>query len=300
MAIAEVEAVEAFRRPLRIHAVLWTALSSASGDYALTELLDGMPEQRVQLALWCLRGDPISPRPYHRAALPLLMFRTLCKMRVPMTTQSHIAREVALRSIQAGDVVYVWPPYDLRMIKRAQRRGAIVIAERTNCMGEMCRVVLSRAFARRGLSLPDGWCAPKDIAEEREQMLQCDFVTAPNALVAESLRNVGLAEDQIIETSYGFNAERLAGAIGIQRPRRAPVFAFVGLGNVRKGLDVLLEAWERGSVHGQLLIAGRIEDDIRATYGGILARAHVLEIGFVANTADVYAAAAIFVFSSHA
>lgn len=284
---------------LRLNAVLWNAISSASVAYALTELLDNMPSAAVDRRLWCLRGDPDSPRSYHRPALSNLMFRLLCKARIPMAVQGRIASEVALRSISAGDLVYLWPPYDAHFIKRAQERGAIVIAERTNCMGEMCREVLTRAYARRGLSLPAGWCAPRDIAEEREQMLLCNFVTAPNSLVAESLLNAGLGGDRIIETSYGFNAQRLAGAIGINRPKRAPVFAFVGLGNVRKGLDVLLEAWAQASVNGMLLLAGRIDDDIRHAYGAILDRPDVRVLGFVEKIADVYSAADVFVFPSH-
>jgi glycosyltransferase involved in cell wall biosynthesis len=202
------------------------------------------------------------------------VLRALNKARVPAMAQGRLAREVVLRSIQPGDIVYMWPPYDLPMIERAQEAGAIVVAERTNCMAQMGREVLSRAYARRGLPLPDGWYPFQGIAEEREQMLQC-------------------------ETSYGFDPDRLAKAIGIQRPRRPPVFAFVGLGIVRKGLDVLLEAWEKADVDGTLLIAGHVDEDLRNAYAEILARPDVQELGFVKDIADVYAAADVFVFPTH-
>jgi glycosyltransferase involved in cell wall biosynthesis len=166
-------------------------------------------------------------------------------------------------------------------------------------MGTMVRSALSQAYARRGLDLPDGWCLLRDIEKEREQMLECDFVTAPNALVAESLRNAGILESRIIETSYGYNPDRLAKAIGIKRPVRPPVFAFVGLGIVRKGLDVLLEAWELANVDGRLLIAGHIDDDISATYASTLARDDVEALGYVHDVATVYAAADVFVFPTH-
>lgn len=300
MATAQARAAERPRPgPLRLQAVLWNALGPGSIAYALTELLDNMPEGAVERKLWCLSADPLSPHEYDSPALPKIAFRALCKAGVPAGIQGRIATRVALRSIKAGDLVYMWPPYDLRLIKRAQDLGAVVVAERTNCMGRMGLEVLSRAYARRGLPLPDGWFPAEGMREEREQMLQCDYVTAANALVSQSLRDAGIPDNRILETSYGFSPNRLARAIGIERPQRPPVFAFVGLGIVRKGLDVLLEAWEQASIDGTLLIAGQIDDEIRTPYASTLARPDVQELGFVKDIADVYAAADVFVFPTH-
>jgi glycosyltransferase involved in cell wall biosynthesis len=193
----------------------------------------------------------------------------------------------------------MWPPYDSKLIRRAQDLGATVVAERTNCMATMGREVLSRAFARRGLPLPKGWYPAEGITEERQQMLQCNFVTAPNPLVSRSLLESGVPETKILETFYGFNPLRLAKAIGIDRPKRPPVFAFVGHGIVRKGLDVLLEAWDRAAVDGRLLLAGPIDDELRSAYAKTLVRPDVQELGYVKDIASVYAAADVFVFPTH-
>jgi glycosyltransferase involved in cell wall biosynthesis len=262
------------------------------------ELLDNLPED-VHHTLWALALDPQSERPYRQAALPRILYRALCKANVPVGLQARAANHMLLRSIRQGDVVYVWPPYDQVLIQRAKDKGAIVIAERINCMGQMVRETLTRAYARRAMPLPPGWCQQEDIAKEREQMLECDFVTAPNPLVADSLRNAGISGNRIIETSYGYNPTRLAQAIAIRRPPRRPVFAFVGLGNVRKGLDVLLEAWTLANVGGRLLIAGHIDDEIRASYSSTLARDDVEALGHVSDIAVVYAAADVFVFPTH-
>jgi glycosyltransferase involved in cell wall biosynthesis len=279
--------------------MFWNAMGPGSVAYTITELFDNLPEAKVDRTLWCLSRDEKSPRAYQTAAIPKLLYRALCKAGVPMPAQGRLASNVALRSIQPGDIVYVWPPYDLRLIKRAQTRGAIVVGERINCMGAMCRDVLSRAFARRGLPMPEELWRPEDIAEERDQMLQCDFLTAPNSLVLQSLREADVPEDRILETSYGYSAKRLASAIGIERPARQPVFAFVGVGDVRKGLDVLLEAWERAGLNATLLIAGRIDPEIGASYRHVLERPDVKALGFVDDIAAVYAAADVFVFPSH-
>lgn len=300
MAIAQARADKLPRPgPLRLHGVFWNALGHGSVAYAVTELLDNMPEDGVDRSLWFLGGRPLKPRDYFRPALPLLAYRALCKVGAPAHVQGWIAGAAVLRAIRPGDVIYMWPPYDLRLIKRAKERGAIVIAERTNCMGPMGRERLTRAFARRGEPLPAGWYPADGMAEEREQMLECDYVTAPNALVAQSLRESGIPESKILDTFYGFNPTRLAPAIGIDRPMRPPVFAFVGLGIVRKGFDVLLEAWERANIDGTLLIAGQVEDDVRVAYTDTLSRPDVQLLGYVKDIAEVYAAADVFVFPTH-
>jgi len=223
----------------------------------------------------------------------------MCKVHAPPKALAALAREVALRAIEPGNIVYVWPPYDLELIKRAQDRGAIVVAERINCMGDMVRRTLTRAYGRRGLPLPDDWCVPEAIATEREEMLRCDYVTAPNTFVAQSLREEGIPEERILATSYGYDPRRLAKGIDIARPSRPPAFAFVGMGIVRKGLDVLLEAWEKAGAPGKLLIAGKISDDIREAYANILSRPDVQELGFVQDVTEVYGAADVFIFPTH-
>ena len=300
MASAQARAAELPRPgPLRIHAVFWNALGHGSVAYALTELLDNMPEEDVDRALWFLGGYVLSPRDYFKPALPRFAYRALCKVNAPADIQGRIASAAVLDAIEPGDIVYIWPPYDLRLIERAREKGAIVVAERTNCMATMGRERLLQAFARRGLSLPDGWYTDEGIAEELEQMRQCDYVTAPNVLVSQSLLDSGMPASKILDTFYGFNPVRLAPAIGIDRPKRPPVFAFVGLGIVRKGLDVLLEAWDQAAVEGTLLIAGHFSDEIRDAYSAILSRPNVQLLGHVKDIAAVYAAADVFVFPTH-
>ena len=266
---------------------------------ALIELLENMPADDVERHLWCLWHDRNQQREYDRPAIPDLLFRVLSKARVPAPFQGRIGSHRATKAIGAGDIVYMWPPFDLPLAKRVQERGAIVVAERTNCMGPMAHEKVSRAYARRAIPMPRGWFNPREMAEERERMLRCDFVTANNAFVKQSLLDAGIAEEHILETCYGFSPQRLASAVAVERPERPPVFAFLGSGSISKGLDVLLEAWERADINGRLLIAGEIDPEIRATYEHVLARPDVDALGWVLDTESVYAAADVFVFPSH-
>jgi glycosyltransferase involved in cell wall biosynthesis len=130
-------------------------------------------------------------------------------------------------------------------------------------------------------------------------MLQCDYVTAPSSFVAESVLNAGVPEERILRNSYGYDPPRLAAGINAVRPARPTIFAFVGLGIVRKGLDVVLEAWENADAPGKLLIAGTIGDDIRQAYAATLARPDVQPLGHVPDVGTVYAAADVFLFPTH-
>jgi glycosyltransferase involved in cell wall biosynthesis len=294
--------------PRRIHAVFAQPLNGGGISYPLTELLDHIRGPSFEPVVWCPQRVNSAPvRDYHRATTWNPLYKAACKVaglaeRMGCDVLGALGRATvakALEAIQPGDIVYAWPPYDAGLIFEAKRRGAVVIGERVNCMGSMCRDVLEAAYGRLGRPLPDGWCTDRAIAEEREQMALCDYVTAPGPFVRRSLLQAGIRPERIIETSYGWSPERLSSGIGVDRPQRPPVFLFVGIGCVRKGLDVLLEAWERAGVRGELQIAGNIDPGIRASHARQLARPDVRELGYVEDIGRVYAGADVFAFPSH-
>jgi glycosyltransferase involved in cell wall biosynthesis len=282
-----------------LHAAIGQIAVARGVSYTLHEILDHLEMPNVKKRLWCVSTQREFHRDYHQAVFGATLWRALCKIGVPDDWQQSVVYRRAARAVRPGDIMYVWPPYNTDLIRGAKDRGAIVIAERINCMARACKEVLDPAFARLGRVLPEGWCVPSDMAIEDEQMRQCDFVTAPNAFVARSLRMTGIPDQRILETSYGWSPARLRGAVGVERPQRRPVFLFVGLGIVRKGLDLLLDYWSTAQVDGELHIAGRIDDDIRARCAPALARTDVKELGYVGNMAQAYAQADVFVFPSH-
>jgi glycosyltransferase involved in cell wall biosynthesis len=283
----------------RIRAVFCNALGAGGVAYTLTELLDAMPVSDLDLQLWFPQGDPAITRGYHKPTFSRKVWRALCKARVPMSWQGWVVTKAALRHIHEGDIVYAWPPYSYELIAGARRRGAVVVAERINCMASTCKRVLEPAYAHIGKALPKGWCTPEGIAEELAQMSLCHYVTAPSPIVAWSLTDAGIPADRIIDSSYGWSPARLAGAANLTRPDRKPTFVFVGLGGIRKGLNLLLEAWQRAGVDGRLLIVGNVDAEIRSVCRRQLALPTVDQLGFVRDISNVYAQADVFVFPSH-
>jgi glycosyltransferase involved in cell wall biosynthesis len=283
----------------RIHAPFCNTVAALYGiAYTLTELLDHLPP-RFTTSAWVCDAGETKLRSYFHPALSHFQFRVFCKLKLPKAWIDNRVSDLCLRNIKSGDIVYMWPPYSSELALRAKKLGAIVVAERTNCMGETSRAVLERAYSAVGRQMPPEWFTPAWVAEEKKQMSLCDYVTAPNDFVAQSLVDSRIKPDRILNTSYGWSPQRLAGALGVTRTERLPIFAFVGLGIVRKGLDLLLKIWEAADVKGTLIIVGRVDEDIRARCGRELAREDVKELGFVIDIATVYAQADVFLFPSH-
>ncbi len=287
------------RSPLNVQTIFSNTLVHGGVSNTVRELLDNMTGPLLAPRLWIPQCDPTLSRAYHRAVFPRLLWRGLRKAHIPNIWMNRAVMRRALRDIKAGDLVYLWPPYNTAFMRRVKDRGGILIAEKINCMAYTCKTILESAYSRIGNPLPDGWCLPKDMAEEKTQMSMCDYVAAPSEFVAKSLIDAGIASDRILRTSYGWSPMRLSSAIGLERPERLPVFAFVGYGIVRKGLNLLLEAWEKAEVKGKLLIAGAIDKDIEAVSARQLARPDVEALGYVRDIASVFAAADVFVLPTH-
>lgn len=267
--------------------------------YTVTEILDNFNGPLFTKRLFSTSVVPEFARSYHAPVFHHTVWRAMCKTKVPNSLQHHAALRIASRHIKPKDVVYIWPPYSTPLIRLAKARGATVVAERINCMAGMSKEVIGRAFVSAGQTLPQDFFLPEDVAEEEMQMKLCDFVTAPNPYVVMSLLSSGVQPQKILETSYGWSPLRLDVAVNINRPKRPPVFLFVGSGIVRKGLDLLLNAWVMSGSNGILHIAGQIDNEVRKRCKDELARPDVKELGFKTDMASVYANADIFVFPSH-
>ncbi len=265
--------------------------------YIATELATHMAADWLAPTLWCMQSDGVAAK-HLRPVVPRLLFKIAARLGRFAAMSDHV-RWRTLRAIRPGDVAYLWPVYDLGFIRRAKEAGAIVVAERVNCMGATVRRVLEPAYRHVGRGLPEGGCTPEAIAEEREQMLLCDFVFAPSAAVRASAEASGLQPDRILQASYGWSPTRLAGSIALERPDREPTFVFLGSGGVRKGLPLLLEYWAEAGIRGKLMLLGKVEPDVEASHARFLARPDVVRHGFVSNLPERLRNADVFVFPSH-
>lgn len=200
-----------------------------------------------------------------------------------------------LSSVQPGELVYSWPAASIDVHRELHRRGNPVILEGINTRMKAAKVVLDEAYRAEGLP-PGHGITQQRIDEEEEKLELADYIFAPSLVVEESLATTDLAtRGRMLSGDYGVSAVTDA---PISQTVVEPTFLFVGLSGVRKGLHLLLRAWDQANVRGRLLICGRIDEDVASLCARELRRDDVEYLGFTNDVASAYRRANVFVFPS--
>lgn len=161
--------------------------------------------------------------------------------------------------------IYTFGETSLEFSRRCNALGLPVVREKFNCAKLVAREILAEAYARFGQS-PE-WLSDELIAKEQEELHLADAIFCPSPMVAASLRRIGIPEESLLHSSYGWNPARF----GQTRPvlpdcPYGPTLIFVGSICIRKGAHLLLEAWERAGIKGRLVLVGNIEELIRERF----------------------------------
>ena len=136
------------------------------------------------------------------------------------------------------------------------------------------------------------------IQQEDEEMSLADFIFCPSPEVKKSFLEIGVPEDKLISTSYGWCPKRFPNISPKKQPSDTVTVVFVGSVCVRKGAHLLLQAWEKAGIKGRLMLCGRIEPAIAEICSDILGRSDVIHIDYTTNVGAVYGEADIFAFPS--
>jgi glycosyltransferase involved in cell wall biosynthesis len=107
---------------------------------------------------------------------------------------------------------------------------------------------------------------------------------------------LGVPEAKLIRSSYGWSPRRFD-----NRPQPCPrngpfTVLFVGSVSVRKGAHLLLDAWQRAGLEGQLILCGAIEPAIARSCAHLLARRDVVHLPFTHDVGACYRGAHLFAF----
>lgn len=202
-----------------------------------------------------------------------------------------------LSQLNPGDVAWLWPGVSHETYVRLREAGRLIVNERINCHRATARRILLPEYERLGLPCPPGYNAEAIEGENRKLQLS-DYVFAPSPQVVQSLEEAGVSAERILATSYGWDPTRILARPGPRQHSGPPVFLFVGVGCIRKGLHLLLEAWAHKGFTAELHVAGRITEEIEQTRGAHLRRDDVKLLGHVRKIDEVFAGADVFVFPS--
>jgi glycosyltransferase involved in cell wall biosynthesis len=208
-----------------------------------------------------------------------------------------LAEHFFFKTEKLSSPVYLWAGLSLDIFERFNNQGAKIIVERINCHRSTSRRIVEKAGEHFGINLA-GSISDKQIEEENRKLTIADTIFCPSPTVRASMLENNVPEYKLLSTSYGWSPERFPSA-GAPRPKNPrPVFLFTGTLCIRKGIPLLLEAWRKADIDGELLLCGGIDQEIHSLLAKELTGNNIRHIAYTKNIGEVYALADVFVFPS--
>lgn len=211
-----------------------------------------------------------------------------------------VAEARYLASLDEGDIAYVWPNSSSGLYRKLKARGHIVVTERINTLLHNSKRILDEEFARLGMP-PSHGLSEAAVAEELETMRLSDYIFSPSPGVTDSLLEAGISDSKIIRSSYGLRDTELLGPRPVREKGAKVTAIFAGSICVRKGVHLMLEAWERAGIaeRARLVVVGRIAPEIQPLLSDYSAKGLSIEhVDFVADLKPLFAEADFFVLPS--
>lgn len=206
----------------------------------------------------------------------------------------------AIDAAQAGTIAYFWPDSPVELVRYAKQKGLVCVREMINSPLAKAKPLLDSAYRNAGLE-PSHGITQAMVAHETDELALYDYVFSSNAEVDAALRALGIAEERILASSFGWTKARFPrfespASSGDEIGFRA---VFVGLMNVRKGVATLLEAWEIAGLDGELVLAGVAEECLKPRIEKACQGKGVRHLGHVSDVASLYRSSDVFVFPTH-
>jgi glycosyltransferase involved in cell wall biosynthesis len=194
-----------------------------------------------------------------------------------------------------AEIVYLWAALPVEVFHFFKERGAQIIIERINCHRKSSRKILRTAYEHLGLPYS---CAisDTDIGQEMEKLSVSDAVFCPSPMVRRTMLENIVPEEKLLLTSYGWDPARFPECDRRQPEKRRPTFLFVGTLCVRKGVPLLLKAWQDAKIDGELILCGGMDDEIRQHFAHLLEFENVSYFPYTKDINTLYKRADVFAF----
>ena len=207
----------------------------------------------------------------------------------------HLAEKYCLKKELKSPYVYLWAGLSLNIFEKFHNQGISIIIERINCHQATAKAILDAVYEKMGLT-PDHSITSETIAEEKRKLSLADAVFCPSPMVYKSMLANGVADEKLLQTSYGWSPERFPNLNSNMRKNVKPTFLFVGTLCVRKGVPLLLKAWEKANIDGKLIFCGTMDDTIKNNFSHYFQRDDITHIPFTTDIGHYYNLADAFVF----
>ncbi len=277
-------------------AVCFPSHGRRTGHYqACLSICDGLQAPDFAIELCIPTSDASGRTPFTRDAVPPWLKGIVYRL----DRSGHLAQRALRRRYRASladaSAAYLWAATPEEIYGDVMRRRVPLFVERINCHRATSWRILDDAYRRAGLPPAHG-ITSETLEEERRKLAMADRIFAPSPHVRRSLLDDGVPEEKVLLSSYGWSPERLGAASRTRGPDAPPVFLFAGTVCLRKGANLLLDAWSAAGVKGRLDLVGAVLEEAWAVSRVHLERPDVNQAGHVRDVAQAYADADVFVF----
>lgn len=264
-------------------------------EYICLSLARHMQSEQMSVQVVLPRWRGLHVPPFVRPAIPRLL-NIIPYDRIRQRAVRRTERAF-LECLDSSGVAYLWSNVSLDSAYDLKRRGISVVREKYNCHKATAFRILEEAYDRAGLAPAHG-LTPAAIDKEREELDLADYVFAPSPMLAASLLENGIPARKIIDSSYGWDPDRIFGQDQLLPRSTGITVLCAGTVCIRKGTHLLLKAWGRARIQGRLVLAGPIDPVFRARFADLLDSPDVSSIGFVRQMGSLYRSADVFAFPS--
>jgi glycosyltransferase involved in cell wall biosynthesis len=258
--------------------------------------VQGLIDHGVEVDLYCGSCErPISGARVVRETMSLfgipMSYRVLGK-RAAFWWHDYRVRKAIERDASRIDIIHSWPSGSLQTFSVARRLGIATALERPSSHTAQVYEVLAEECEQLHLSIDADHYSKFDetrLAQEKAEFGMATCLLCPSDAAAATHVERGCSPESIKRHQYGYDPRVFALKSGASAETSRVRFLFVGECFPLKGLHIALRAWLASGVaeRSEFHICGRFMPQYERALSDYLRHPNVVQLGFVANVAEV-------------
>lgn len=228
-----------------------------------------------------------------------LMTRVFQRTRVPLLEASENCFEAfARRRTGRSKVFWGWNDHNLTAFQSAKSKGQRIICERGSTHGIWGAARMRAVHRELGWGPTEESLSPR-VSRAVEEYELAEKIMVPSNFVKTTFLQQGIAEEKIRVNPYGVDRSLWHKVQGCKREEGPLVFVFAAALGPRKGVHILLQAWEKAGLNdSELWLCGGVHMPIKQL--GLPVRNSVKFLGRQTHTslANIYDRASVYILPS--